>query len=96
MYLYYFLTAGYLQHIVQLSLLYLFMIMDITKFLDRKKKEFSSQSADGDNLKNHAKKVIAASVPPTSPGDVFEESLKSGDCVKILVNCMQNIEKQVK
>ena len=38
MYLYYFLTAGYLQHIVQLSLLYLFMIMDITKFLDRKKK----------------------------------------------------------
>ena len=28
--------------------------------------------------------------------DVFEESLKSGDCVKILVNCMQNIEKQVK
>ena len=33
---------------------------------------------------------------PTSPDDVFEESLKSGDCVKILVNCMQNIEKQVK
>ena len=33
---------------------------------------------------------------PTSPGDIFEESWKSDDCVKILVNCMQNIEKQVK
>ena len=33
---------------------------------------------------------------PTSPDDVFEESLKSGDCVKILVNCMQNIKKLVK
>ena len=33
---------------------------------------------------------------PASSGDVFQESLKSGDCVKILVNCMQNIEKQVK
>ena len=33
---------------------------------------------------------------PTSPGDVFEESLKSIDCVKILFNCIQNIGKQVK
>ena len=46
--------------------------------------------------KDHAKKVITAPVPPTFPTDVFEESLKSGDCVKTLVNCMQNIEKQVK
>ena len=96
MYLYYFLTAGYLQHIVQLSLLYLFMIMDITKFFDRKKKNLAVSQRMVIILKNHAKKVITASVPPTSPGDVFEESLKSGDCVKILVNCMQNIEKQVK
>ena len=44
-------------------------------------------------LKDRAKKVITAPVPPTSPGDVFEESLKSGDCNKILVNCMQNKEK---
>ena len=46
--------------------------------------------------KDHAKKVITAPVPPTFPTDVFEESLKSGDCVKTLVNCMQNIEKQIK
>ena len=46
--------------------------------------------------KDRAKKVITAPVPPTSPGDVFEERLKSGDCVQILVNCMRNIEKQLK
>ena len=33
---------------------------------------------------------------PASPGDVFEERLKPDYCVKILVNFMQNIEKQVK
>ena len=32
---------------------------------------------------------------PTSPGDVFEEGLKSGHCVKILLSCIQNIEKQI-
>ena len=52
MYLYYFLAAGYLQHIVQLSLLNLFMLMDITKFFDRKKRELNSQSTDADNSKN--------------------------------------------
>ena len=96
MYLYYFLTAGYLQHMVQLSLLYLFMIMDITKFFDQKKKNLAVSQRMAIILKNDAKKVMTASVPPTSPGDVFEESLKSGYCVKVPVNCMQNVKKQVK
>ena len=96
MYLYYFLTAGYLQHMVQLSLLYLFMIMVITKFFDQKKKNLAVSQRMAIILKNDAKKVMTASVPPTSPGDVFEESLKSGDCVKVTVNCMQNVKKQVK
>ena len=47
--------------------------------------------------KDHAKEVITNSTStPTFPGDLFEESLKSGDCVKILADCMQNIGKQVK
>ena len=29
-------------------------------------------------------------------GDVFEESLKSEDCVKILLSCLRNLEKEVK
>ena len=70
--------------------------MDITKFFDRKKRELSSQSVDGDDSKKPREESNNSTSTPTSPGDVFEESLKSGDCVKILVNCMQNIEKQVK
>ena len=30
---------------------------------------------------------------PVSTENRFEESLKSGDCVKVLVNCMSNLEK---
>ena len=33
---------------------------------------------------------------PKTPGDVFEESLKLEDCVKILLSCFQNLEKEVK
>ena len=33
---------------------------------------------------------------PNSPGDVFQESLKSPDCMKILFNCLQNLDKQIK
>ena len=33
---------------------------------------------------------------PKTPGDVFEESLKSEDCVKILLSCLRNLEKEVK
>ena len=32
----------------------------------------------------------------TSPGDVFAESLKSNECVVILMNCLKDLEKEVK
>ena len=70
--------------------------MDITKFFDRKKRELSSQSVDDDDSKRPREESNNSTSTPVSPGDVFEESWKSGDCVKMLVNCMQNIEKQVK
>ena len=70
--------------------------MDITKLFDQKKRELSSQSVDGDDSKRPREESNSSTNTPTSPGEVFEESLKPGDCVKILVNCMQNIEKQVK
>ena len=56
--------------------------MYITKFLDRKKKEISSPSADGDDSKRPHKKSnnsTSTTSTPTSLGDTFEESLKSGD-----------------
>ena len=70
--------------------------MDITKFFDQKKRELSSQSADANDSKRPREESNNSSSTPTSPGDVFEEIFKSSDRVKILVNCMQNIEKQVK
>ena len=76
-------------------MLHLF-IRDITKFFDRKKRELSSQSADDDKSKKPREESNNSTSTSTSPGDVFEESLKSGDCVKTLVTCMQNIGKGVK
>ena len=70
--------------------------MDITEFFYQKKRELSSQSAYGDDSERPREENNISTSTPASPGDLFEESLKSADCVKILVNCMQNIEKQVK
>ena len=33
---------------------------------------------------------------PKTPENDFEESLKSDSCVKILLNCLRNSEKEVK
>ena len=32
----------------------------------------------------------------TKTWDIFEENLKSGDCVKIWLKCLRNLEKKVK
>ena len=77
-------------------MLYLFIIIDIAKFFHREKRELSSDSADGDDPKRPHEESNNSTSTPTSHGDVFKESLKSGDCVKILVNSMQNTEKLVK
>ena len=70
--------------------------MDITKFFGRKKRKFNSQSVDGNDSKRPREESNNSTNTLTYPGDVFEESLKSDDCAKILVNSMQNIEKQIK
>lgn len=51
---------------------------------------------DGDDSKRPREDRYSSTSKPTSPGDVFEESFNSGDYVTILVNCLQNIKKQVK
>ena len=70
--------------------------MDITKFFGRKKIKFNSQSVDGNDSKRPREESNNRTSTLTSPGDVLEESLKLDDCAKILVNIMQNIEKQIK
>ena len=36
-----------------------------------------------------------SSSSPDSPSDAFQESLKSTDCMKILLNCFKNLDNQV-
>ena len=70
------------------------VLRDLVPFVQFRKNEKYSWSSD--DSKRAREEINTSTSTPTSPGDVFEKSLKSGDCVKILVSCMQNIEKQVK
>ena len=69
--------------------------MDISKFF-AKKRGLSDQSNNGDEAKHLLEESSASIGSPNSPGDVFQESLKSPDCMKTLLNCLQNLDKQVK
>ena len=69
--------------------------MDISKFF-AKKRDLSDQSNNGDEPKWLREESSASSSSPDSPSDVFQESLKSPDCMKILLNCFKNLDKQVK
>ena len=78
--------------------------MDITKFFDRKKRKPSSQSVDCDDSKRTREESNNSTSTPTSPGDVLEQSLKSGDCMIILgkqvkelfLLAQENKEKHIK
>ena len=69
--------------------------MDISKFF-AKKRDLSDQSNDGDEPKRLCEESSASSSSPDSPSDVFQESLKSPDCMKILLNCFKNLDEQAK
>ena len=69
--------------------------MDISKYF-AKKKDLSDQSNNGDGPKRLREESLASSSSPDSPSDVFQESLKSPDCMKIRLNCFKNLDKQVK
>ena len=59
--------------------------MDISKFF-AKKRDLSDQSNDGDEAKLVREESSASSSSPNSPSDVFQESFKSPDCMKILIS----------
>ena len=69
--------------------------MNISKFFD-KKRDLSDQSHDGDKPKRLREESSASSSSPDSPFDVFQENLKSPNCMKILLNCFINLDKQIK
>ena len=69
--------------------------MDLKKYFNSgsKKRDLSSEtSTSGDD----PKKIREGSLDDSSnPDDVFTEGLSSPDCVKVLHNCIKNVEKQI-
>ena len=57
----------------------------------------SSGSKEGDEPKRQREESpdVSCLESPTSPGIVFAESLKSNECLKILMSCLKNLEKEV-
>ena len=76
--------------------------MDITKFFNSKRRDLSNNSYTEEDAKRQRKESPSESHKVSmldtlkTPGNVFEESLKSEDCVKILLSCLRNLEKEVK
>ena len=76
--------------------------MDISKFLNSKKRDSSNNSNSEEDTKRQREESpfespnVSMLDTRKTPGNVFEESLKSEDCVKILLNCLRNLEKEVK
>ena len=60
--------------------------MDISKCFI-KKRDLSNQYSHGDKPKRFREESLANSSSPNSSSNVFQESLKSTDFMKILSNC---------
>ena len=71
--------------------------MDIRGFLNKsnKKRDLSSGSKVDDEPKRQREESPDVSCLE-SPGNMFAESLKSNECVEILMSCLKNLEKEVK
>ena len=74
--------------------------MNITRFFNSKKRDLSNNSNTEEDAKRQREESPSespnVSMLDTPKTPVFEESLKSEDCVKILLSCLRNIEKEVK
>ena len=69
--------------------------MDISKFFAAKR-NLCGQSSNGDKSKQLLEESSASSSSSNSPSDVFQESLNSPECMKMLLNCLLNLDKRVK
>ena len=74
--------------------------MEIAKYFERvsKKRDLSNKSSDEEaskKLREGSLDNSACSDVSVNNEDPFTEGLKSPECVSILMNCMQNLEKQV-
>ena len=69
---------------------------NIISFFDKKKRELSKNSNDGQDIKKqHETSSSELSFEKASDGDVFKDSLKSEDCILILKTFIENIWKKM-
>ena len=71
-------------------------MMEITKFFDKKKRDLSSKSNDGDDSKRPRGSSLDDSIANATNTDVFIESLKSEDRVAVPYSCLKNLEEEMK
>ena len=62
-------------------------------FLGNKKRDLSDKSRNGEDAKKVKKNNESAG---SLSDEIFSDGLSSSECAKILVNCLRNIENQVK
>ena len=76
--------------------------MDITNFFNSENRDLSNNSNTEEDTKRQREESPSESPnvsmldTPKTPGDAFGESLKSEDCLKILLSCLRNLEKDMK
>ena len=72
-------------------------LADETKYFDRnsKKWDLSGSSNQVEGAKKLKERSLNTSRFSDIPDELFSESLKSPDCVKILFSCIKNVEKLI-
>ena len=71
-------------------------MMEITKFFDKKKQDLKSKSIDEDDSERPQVLSLENSIMNSINTDVFNEFLKSEDCVIILYSCMKILKEEMK
>ena len=72
------------------------MSLDITNFFKRKKRDLSNSSEESGESSKKQREGSLNDSSVSENTEVFAEGLKSPECVSILFNCLQNLEKEMK
>ena len=66
-----------------------FIAIDVTNFLIRNKREWSTNSTDIEEWKRpHVASSLDDLIVEANNGEMFKKALKSDDCVAIICNCI--------
>ena len=70
--------------------------MDISKFLDKKKREISDKFNEGEASNRQTESSVDNFIANATSSEVFTESLKSEGCPAVLHNYMKIVERKMK